>query len=54
MSAFNKTQYQIRVQLVDESNKVIESYISPKHDWLDIQEYFKRFHKTKWKNEMAV
>lgn len=54
MSAFEKTQYHIRIQLVDESNKVIESYISPEIDWLDAQKYFNRVNKTKWKNEMAV
>ena len=54
MSAFNKTQYQIRLQLVDENNKVIESYLSPKEDWLKIKEYFNRVNKTRWKNEMAV
>ena len=54
MSAFKITQYQIRIQLVDENNKVIESYISPKHNWLDVKEYFERFNKSRWKNEMAV
>lgn len=53
MSAFNKTQYRIRIQLVDENKNVIESFISPEKDWLVLKEYFDRFNKTKWKNEMS-
>ena len=52
MSAFEKTQYQIRIQLIDERNKIIESYISPEIDWLDAKKYFNRVNKTKWINEM--
>jgi len=52
MSAFNKTKYRIRIQLVDENDNTIESYISPKIDWLDSKKYFDRVNKTRWINEM--
>ena len=53
MSAFEKTKHRIRIQLVNENNKPIESYISPKIDWMDAQTYFNRFNKSKWTNEMV-
>jgi hypothetical protein len=53
MSAFGQTQYRIRIQLVDENDKVIESYISPNISWLDGIDYFNRVNKTKWTNEMS-
>jgi len=53
MSVFNITKYRIRIQLVDENGKIIESYVSPEVDWLRGIEYFDRINKTKWKNEMV-
>ena len=50
MSAFKKTQYRIRMQLVDENNKVLESFISPERDWLDLKTQFDKFNKSRWKN----
>ncbi len=53
MSAFIKTQYRIRIQLVDEKGNAIESYLSPEIESLNARKYFDRFNKTRWKNEMV-